>query len=358
MHEGRPDGPGGAPGFRDLRPRPTTAVLGSAGTGQSGGCAGPSAARGEHAMRGTAPVTLAIALATTAAVLTVVGATRSGAPAGAVAARPQPSPAAVRAAATLAREPVAFVENRGQTDRRVRFAAQGDGFAFFATPGELRLALDRPPSSRLALGLRFVGGDPAAEPVGSDRLAGEVNYLTGDAATTHANVPRYAAVRYPALWPGVDLSVRTQDGVLKYEFLVHPGGRPDAIRLAYTGADGLAVGGDGSLAIATALGTLRDQAPIAYQERDGARVPVPSGYALGGGGQFGFRLGAYRGDRDLVIDPGIQFTTFIGGSSHEIGNGIVSDGAGNAYVAGTTQSPDFPTTVGALRRTGSASNNQ
>src|SRR4029079_6321501 len=152
-------------------------------------------------------------------------------------------------------------------------------------PGGRRPALARPLSSRLALGLRFLGGDPAAEPVGSGRLQGDVNYLTGDAATTHTNVPRYAGVRYPGLWPGVDLGVRAEGGVLKYEFLVHPGGRPDAIRLAYAGANGLAGGGGGSLAHAHALRTLRDAAPTPYQERDGVRTPVPSGYALGHDGQ-------------------------------------------------------------------------
>ena len=52
----------------------------------------------------------------------------------------------------------------------------------------------------------------------------------------------------------------------------------------------------------------------------------------------------------------MQYTTFLGGNSAEIGVGIVVDSAGNAYVAGTTQSPDFPTTTGAFDRTGAASN--
>ena len=56
--------------------------------------------------------------------------------------------------------------------------------------------------------------------------------------------------------------------------------------------------------------------------------------------------------------PGIQFTTFLGGGANEIGAGIGVDGAGNSYIGGTTQSPDFPTTPGAFRRTGSAQNNR
>ena len=93
---------------------------------------------------------------------------------------------------------------------------------------------------------------------------------------------------------------------------------------------------------------------------DGVRVPVESRYVLGRTtAERSLRVrasGSYRRDRELVIDPGVEYTTFLGGASHEIGAGIAVDAAGNAYVVGTTQSPDFPTTPGAFRRTGAAGN--
>jgi hypothetical protein len=306
------------------------------------------------------PFTIAIGLAIVASAGAVAGIGREEGAAPA-AGRPEAAPSqrlTAQVAAALERQPVAFVANRGQTDPRVRFAAQGSGFAFFATPDDVRIALDRTPTEQVALALRFIGHDPAARIVGSGRVAGDVNYLSASAGTTLTGVPRYGAVVYRGLWPGVDLALREQDGAMKYEFRVQPGASPSAIRLAYAGAEGLAVAGDGSLAIRTAIGTLHDAAPVAYQDVDGVRVPVTSSYDLATAGRFGFRLGAYRADRALVIDPGIQFTTFLGGSSNEVGTGIASDAAGNIYVTGTTQSPDFPTTVGAFRRTGSASNNQ
>ncbi|MFO0698129.1 MAG: SBBP repeat-containing protein [Nitrospira sp.] len=42
----------------------------------------------------------------------------------------------------------------------------------------------------------------------------------------------------------------------------------------------------------------------------------------------------------------ILYSTYLGGSSGEIGNGIAVDTTGNAYVTGTTGSGDFPGTVG------------
>jgi hypothetical protein len=50
------------------------------------------------------------------------------------------------------------------------------------------------------------------------------------------------------------------------------------IRLAYEGADSLALDATGALMIGTNMGILRDSAPVAYQEIDGVRVPVGSRY--------------------------------------------------------------------------------
>lgn len=47
----------------------------------------------------------------------------------------------------------------------------------------------------------------------------------------------------------------------------------------------------------------------------------------------------------------LVYSTYLGGSTGEIGHGIAADTSGNAYVAGDTFSLDFPTTASAFQKT-------
>ena len=47
----------------------------------------------------------------------------------------------------------------------------------------------------------------------------------------------------------------------------------------------------------------------------------------------------------------LVYSTYLGGTDYDIGDGIAVDTAGNAYVTGTTDSTNFPTTPGAYQTT-------
>lgn len=276
------------------------------------------------------------------------------------------------ASGTYTKLPVQFIENAGQTDARVRFHAHGAGYAFYLTPQEAvfqfsskipsQTSLLMPVAARsepqgTILRLRFMNGNPKVAVTGEERAEGDVNYLTGDDPSRwRRGLSQFRQIVYSDLWPGIDLKMRDEAGDLKYEFRVRPGARVSDIKLAYEGAEELALNSDGTLMIRTRIGVLRDSAPVTYQEIGGVRVPVKSHYELTGN-SYSFNTDRYDVSRELIIDPGLEYSTFLGGSSHEFTSGIVVDAAGNAYVVGVTQSPNFPTTAGAFDRTGAATNN-
>jgi hypothetical protein len=273
--------------------------------------------------------------------------------------------------------PLTFVENQGETDSQVRYYARGPRYAFYLTRDGVVLSFTKRPGAPdaetpavarvaateqrapygVALALRFPGSNPQMVLEGGEQAPGKVNFFRGNDPTRwRTNLPQYGQVIYRELWPGVDLALRGEAGMLKYEFRVKPGAKPADIRMAYEGAAGLVLDEAGGLLIKTAVGLLRDSPPVAYHEIDGVRVPVESRYALGQGdgaeGIYGFAVGAgYNPDAELIIDPSVSYSTFLGGSADDTGAAIAVDPSGNAYVIGTTSSTDFPTTTGAFDRT-------
>jgi hypothetical protein len=285
----------------------------------------------------------------------LLGAAGSGFSAGAAreAAAPKPSAGAAERNALEAygKLPLAFVRNVGQSDARVRYSAQASGASFAFTPREAVFAFTKGKRGH-SLGLRFVGASKQVEPEGAAPLPGKVNYLLGnDPATWRTGLPTYGEVVYREVWPGIDLAFRGDGRALKYELRLAPGADPGAIRLAYRGQKRLSLGRSGGLRLDTSLGVLRDSRPVSYQVIDGRRVPVASNFVLGQNGDYGFEVGRYDVRRPLVIDPGLLYSTYLGGSGVDAGGGIAVDGAGSAYVTGQTTSADVPTTVGAFDTT-------
>lgn len=63
---------------------------------------------------------------------------------------------------------------------------------------------------------------------------------------------------------------------------------------------------------------------------------------------YGFQVPSYNKAYPLIIDPGLEYSTFLGGSGGEQGYDIAVDDSGNAYVMGHAISSNFPTTPGAF----------
>jgi hypothetical protein len=324
------------------------------------GWALPPTSMVRNARRGLTGLAL-VAVAMTAA----VGAAPQPADLSAIAARETAPPATTSAARSeqtalqaYGKLPLAFVPNAGQTDARVRFSAKAVGASFYFTQTEATFSFAKASERdrRVVLSLAFLGANPETRLEGRGLLPGKVNYLLGsDPDKWHTNLPSYGQVVYRKLWPGIDMVFRGDANRLKYEFVLHPGAKVEDIRLAYRGADGLALGARGQLLIATGAGTLTDVRPVSYQDVRGRRVPVKSRFLLepaaGQATAYGFGVGTYDPRRPLVIDPGLLYSTYLGGASTDVGNPIAVDGAGNAWITGETSSTNFPTTAGAADTT-------
>jgi hypothetical protein len=157
------------------------------------------------------------------------------------------------------------------------------------------------------------------------------------------NVRGYARVRCNGVYPGIDLVYYGRQRQLEYDFVVTPGADPGLIRLGFEGARGLRLDSGGNLVVALEGGEVVQHAPRIYQEAESGTEAVEGRWALVGADRAGFEVGRYDTARTLVIDPVLDYSTFLGGNSVDVGHAIAVDGSGSAYVTGSTYSTDFPT---------------
>ena len=247
-------------------------------------------------------------------------------------------------AAAFGKLPLRFEVNRGHLGHGVDFLARGRGYSVSVAPTEVVLW---PSDADGSVRMRLVGADAAAESRGVGGPVGVTNYLTGDRSAWVTGVPSYGSVRYAHAWPGIDVVYKGAATGLEYDFVVAPGADPARVALAFDHE--VDVADDGDLVITTAAGPVRHRKPFVYQEDGGRRAPVPAAYRVGPDRRVGFDLGRYDPAKPLVIDPVVVYSTFLGAPLGEAVNGIAVDGAGHAYVAGSTTSADFPVTPGAMQ---------
>ena len=270
------------------------------------------------------------------------------------------------AAVLYSRLPLIFEANQGQSEAAVKFLARGAGYGLFLTRNEAVLALRNSrgsaPSEASIVRMKLANANPNADVLGTDELHGKSNYLIGnDPKKWHRDVPQFARVRYRGVYSGVDLVYYGRQGKLEYDFEVAAGSDPKQIRLRFDGTKSLQFAENGDLEVGLDGAELRLLVPRVYQNFGSEQRAVSARFLMLGEKEVGFALGEFDRSRELVIDPVLTYSTYLGGSGIESCSTITGltqtpgcpaiavDSAGSVYVAGSTTSTNFPVTPGAYQ---------
>ncbi len=238
-------------------------------------------------------------------------------------------------------------------------------------------------------------------------------FVGNDPAQWRTNIPTFARVRYQEVYPGVDLIYYGREGRLENDFEVTAGINPKVISWRLEGAERIRVDSTGDLVLTVGGSEVRLLQPRAYQLEGEQQQQIPIRYRVHGqkvsfalgkynrheklvidpvltystylGGTGGDTANSvavdsagdayvtgvtasinfpttssayeatYGGDSDVFVTKfnptgtGVLFSTYLGGSGIDTPSQILLDAAGDIFLLGSTQSNNFPTTVGVFQ---------
>ena len=246
--------------------------------------------------------------------------------------------------------PLAFEPNAGQGTPGADYLARSGGVqaGFFANSVELRL-----PSRKNDQLLRVVLLNANTKPaIVASEKGGESNYLIGSKPSDwKTHIPQFGRITYKQIYPGIDLVFYGKGQQIEHHFVVQPGADYSQIRMKYEGAKNLFLAGDGDLHVTTEGGEILVRAPLIYQGSQDSRREISGKFVLIGSNEIGFQLGAFDKTQTVVIDPVLDYATYLAADQFLTISGIAVDSAGATYILGSTLSSTYPVTSGAYQKT-------
>lgn len=244
--------------------------------------------------------------------------------------------------------PLRFEPNQGQSSSDAKFLAEGRGFSALFRQNEADLLLTRRSGAEDVLRVTLPNTSKNAAISAETRLPGTVNYFNGnDPKKWQTALPTFKCLRYAGVYDGIDLVYYGSQGRLEFDFQLSPGTDPGPILMRFDGAENVRLDPNGNLIVTGKWGRISFQKPVIYQPTDnGGKEIVAGSFEIASKNTIGFSVGNYDRTRPLIIDPILNYSTYIGPFAEA--TSIAVDQNGEAYVLGLANK-NFPTTPGSYQ---------
>lgn len=245
-----------------------------------------------------------------------------------------------------------FVKNFGQWDSDILYVATKSNYNFIITQDALMcdyFYVSQSGNNRIKNGhlikINFDNANKFDYSTELKRSSWYLNYFIGnDPARWKTNVYGVEEITFREIYSKIDLALKFQDNVPRYDFIVKPGGNISQIKIRFHGAD--VVGTDGkNIRLSTRFGEIINGNLFAYQVENGVFAEVECKFVQISGNQFSFEVGEYDRNKELIIDP-IVIQSYFGGNANDEFIDVVEVSTGILVATGWTESANFPTTPG------------
>lgn len=131
--------------------------------------------------------------------------------------------------------------------------------------------------------------------------------------------------------------------------MLQPGADPSAIAMKFDGPASARLSAAGDLVVEASGRTFVQHSPYIYQDSpSGARRRISGGYRLDADGSVRLSLGRYDRSKALVVDPTVEYCTYLGGPGNDQVNAAKLLPNGLLYIVGQTDSGQIPYINGAF----------
>ncbi len=233
---------------------------------------------------------------------------------------------------------VYFIENVGQVEGSIKYYEKGPKRSMYFTEEGVYISIGKE-----LIKLKAVNSYKG-KIRGEEKLSGVVNYFIGnDPKKWYRGINTFREVKYEGIYEGVDVVFYRKGSDIEYDVVVDREVDVSKIEFEYEGVKRIGVDDRGDLVIELVSGDkIVQRKPYVYQEVRGKKVEIEGRYEVREN-RFSFCIREYDKEYALVIDPVLEFSTYLGGMNFDNGNEVAIDGSGNIVVVGNTSSTDFPT---------------
>ena len=268
---------------------------------------------------------------------------------------------------------IEFVENKGQWDDRVRFMGQvsngafyvhRDGFTVLQHNSEDWERMHTATHNHLVDGksmrgqtfsvrshayrVDFVNANGKSQILPDKPLFTYNNYFIGnDPSKWASDCKIYQGITIKNIYPNIDVRYYSNNGTMKYDLIVNPGGNVADIAMKYDGAEGLEMKNK-ELVIRTSVGNLKELAPYTYQYNEKGKSEVAARYTLKDN-IVRFDIRDYDPASTLIIDPTLVFCSFTGSAADNWGFTATYGPDGSMFGGGIVMGTGFPVSTGAFQ---------
>lgn len=237
-----------------------------------------------------------------------------------------------------------FEENIGQVDPSFLFRLRSTEhqITLLLKKGGVVFGLNHLQAENRTILMSWTSANSDVKVEGLNKLRSTTNYFMGkDSNAWAAGIRNFGQVVYRNLYSGVDVLFYETEKELEHDYVVHPGADPSAIRMRFQGFDSVKIDQNDRLVLISS-GKILLKKPVAYQIYGDLQKEVSATYRMNDHGEIQFNLGTFDPKVTLVIDPVIDFSSYLGGNQDEVANAIAVDPNGFSYITGYTESANLP----------------